>query len=77
MRVDYEMTYFDDVYVIIGHKPTQVIEENLNSSFTYMHNNHIAIDCGSCCLGGRLAAICLDTGEEFYLFSNEMGGRKT
>ena len=35
------------------------------------------IDCGSCYSGGRLAAICLDTGEEFYLFSNEMGGRKT
>ena len=28
-------------------------------------NNHIAIDCG-CAFGGPLAAIRLDTGEEFY-----------
>lgn len=36
--------------------------------------NCIAIDCGACYLGGRLAAICLDTGEEFYSSPNEMGG---
>ena len=34
--------------------------------YIYRKNNHIAIDCGACFPGGRLAAICLDTGEEFY-----------
>lgn len=65
-RTDYEMKYYDDTYVITGHTPTQTIEGNPNPGFIYMHNNHIAIDCGSCYPGGRLAAICLDTGEEFY-----------
>lgn len=74
MRADYEMTYYDDIYVITGHTPTQTIEGNPNPGFIYMHNNHIAIDCGSCYPGGRLAAICLDTGEEFYSSSNKMGG---
>ena len=30
----------------------------------------IAIDCGACFPGGRLAAICLETGEEFYSSDN-------
>ena len=32
--------------------------------------HHIAIDCGACFPGGRLAAICLETGEEFYSSDN-------
>lgn len=32
----------------------------------FKKNNHIAID-GGCAFGGRLSAICLDTGEEFYV----------
>lgn len=76
MRADYEITYFDDAYVITGHTPTQNIEGNPNPGFIYMHNNHIAIDCGACFPGGRLAAICLDTGEAFYSSINKMADSK-
>lgn len=65
-RTEYEMKYFDDIYVVSGHTPTQTIKGNPNPSYIYRRNNHIAIDCGACFAGGRLAVICLDTGEEFY-----------
>ncbi|MBR1470486.1 MAG: serine/threonine protein phosphatase [Lachnospiraceae bacterium] len=70
-RADFEEQYFDDVYVVSGHTPTQLIEENPKPGYIYRANNHIAIDCGSCFKGGRLAAICLDTGEEFYSSEND------
>lgn len=69
-RADYETQYFDDVYVVTGHTPTQHIEGNDRPGSIYRKNNHIAIDCGACFYGGRLAAICLDTGEEFYSLPN-------
>lgn len=69
-RADYDTQYFDDVYVISGHTPTQTIKENPNPGFIYKNNNHIAIDCGAHYPGGRLAAICLDTMEEFYTGTN-------
>ena len=65
-RADYNEQYFPDKYVITGHTPTQLIRENPNPGYIFRHNNHIAIDCGACFSRGRLAAICLDTGEEFY-----------
>lgn len=65
-RADYETQYFNDVYVVTGHTPTQEIEGNPKPGYIYRANHHIAIDCGACFPGGRLAAICLDTGEEFY-----------
>lgn len=65
-RADYETRYFDDVYVVTGHTPTQEIEGNPKPGYIYRANHHIAIDCGACFPGGRLAAICLNTGEEFY-----------
>lgn len=37
------------------------------NGFIYKGNNHIAIDCGCSIPGGRLAAICLDTMEEYYV----------
>jgi serine/threonine protein phosphatase 1 len=64
-RADYDTQYFEDTYVITGHTPTQAIEGAIPGSI-YRNNNHIAIDCGSCFPGGRLAALCLDTDEEFY-----------
>ena len=70
-RADYEEKYFDDVYVVTGHTPTQKIKGNPKPGFIYRKNNHIAIDCGACFHGGRLAAICLDTGEEFYSSTND------
>lgn len=71
MRADYSRKYFDDTYVVTGHSPTQTIKENPNPGFIYKGNNHIAIDCGACYRGGRLAAICLETGEEYYSSPNE------
>ncbi|SEG00514.1 serine/threonine protein phosphatase 1 [Eubacterium ruminantium] len=65
-RADYDVRYFEDKYVISGHTPTQYIKDNPQPGFIYRKNNHIAIDCGACIPGGRLAAICLDTGEEYY-----------
>lgn len=72
VRADYDVQYFADVYVITGHTPTQKIEDNPRPGFIFRRNNHIAIDCGAHYPGGRLAAICLDTGEEFYSTPNEM-----
>ena len=45
-------------------------KDNPNPGFIYRHNNHIAIDCGAHYPSGRLAAICLDTGEEYYSSPN-------
>lgn len=70
MRADYNVQYFDDMYVITGHTPTQTIEGNPNPGYIYRNNNHIAIDCGAHYPGGRLAALCLDTGEEYYSRTN-------
>ena len=70
-RADYDVQYFPDKYVITGHTPTQLIKENPKLGFIFRNNNHIAIDCGACFPGGRLAAICLDTDEEFYVESEE------
>ncbi len=65
-RADYDTRYFEDTCVVTGHTPTQIIEGNPRPGYIYKKNNHIAIDCGAHFPGGRLAAICLDTGEEFY-----------
>ncbi len=71
VQADYDEQYFDDVFVVTGHTPTQTIEGNPRPGYIYRKNNHIAIDCGAHYPGGRLAAICLDTGEEFYSSTNE------
>ena len=70
-RADYEKKYFDDKTVVSGHTPTQYIENNENPGYVYKKNNHLAIDCGAHIKGGRLVAVCLDTMEEFYSFTNE------
>ena len=45
-RADYDVEYFPDVFVITGHTPTQLIEENSRPGYIYRNKNHIAIDCG-------------------------------
>ncbi len=70
MRADYDVQYFSDTYVVTGHTPTQNIKGNLHPGYVYRKNNHIAIDCGATSPGGRLAAVCLDTGEEYYSSQN-------
>jgi serine/threonine protein phosphatase 1 len=69
-RADFNEKYYDDVYVVSGHTPTQLIEGNPNPGKIYRANNHIAIDCGACFKNGRSAVSCLDTGEEFYSSAN-------
>ncbi len=66
-RAEYDIQYFPDKYVITGHTPTAFIEGNPRPGYIYRQNNHIAIDCGCYLPGGRLAAICLDTQEEYYV----------
>lgn len=65
-RPDYEVQYFEDKYLVTGHTPTQYIPGNPRPGYIFRKNRHIAVDCGVHYSGGRLAAICLDTGEEFY-----------
>lgn len=66
-HADYGTRYFEDTMVVTGHTPTQMIKENHRPGYIYRKNNHIAIDCGACFKEGRLAAIRLDDGEEFYV----------
>lgn len=61
----------DDLFIVSGHIPTQNIEGNTNPGYIFRHGNHIAIDCGACFPGGRLAALCLETGQEYYSSTNE------
>ena len=67
-RPDYEKAYFKDKYVVTGHTPTMVIPGNPRPGFIFRKNNHIAIDCGAS-HGGRLGCLCLETGEEYYIES--------
>ena len=64
-RNDPERDYFedDDIYVIMGHTPTILIS---GKAEIYQSHHNIFIDCGAC-MGGRLACLCLDTMEEFYV----------
>lgn len=68
-RAEYDIEYYPEKYVVTGHTPTQGIPGNPNPGYIYRQHNHIAIDCGCYIPGGRLAAICLDTGEEYYISS--------
>lgn len=68
---DYNKRYFEEenVFLLTGHTPTLSIPGHEKPEI-YRKNGHIAIDCG-CVFGGRLAAICLDTGEEYYVDSHQ------
>ena len=69
-RAEYDIQYFEDAYVVTGHTPTQGIMGNPRPGYVYKENHHIAIDCGCNRRNGRLAAVCLDTGQEFYVEKN-------
>lgn len=64
-RSDYKAVY-PDKYIVSGHTPISDIPGNPDPNRIYRVNRHIAIDCG-CTFGGPLAAICLETDEEFYV----------
>lgn len=51
-RTDYKAKYFDDIYVVTGHTPTQQIAGNPRPGYIYRANHNIAIDCGACFPGG-------------------------
>ncbi len=65
-RPDYERQYFDDdnVYIVCGHTPTPLIS---GKAEIYHSHNNICIDCGATFNSGKLACLCLDTMEEFYI----------
>jgi len=65
-RHDYERTYFDDpsVYIVTGHTLTLALT---GKAEIYHSHNNICIDCGATFPGGRLACLCLDTMQEFYI----------
>ncbi len=75
-RPDYNRKYFRKKYVVTGHTPTQTIEDNPRPGYIFRKNNHIVIDCGCHWEDGRLGAICLDTGEEFYVERNEIDNKE-
>ena len=70
-RADYDTRYFPDKLVVTGHTPTQYIEDNPHPGYIFRKNGHIAIDCGCNETNDRLAALCLDTGKEFYSSDNK------
>ena len=65
-RHDYERQYFDDpsIYIVTGHTPTLALT---GKAEIYHSHNNICIDCGATFPGGRLACLCLDTMEEYYI----------
>ena len=66
VRTDYELPYLDDTITISGHTPTQTIVGNSRPGYIFKTKYHIAIDCGASHSKGRLAAYCIETGQEFY-----------
>lgn len=66
-RQDYDMKYFDDKYIVTGHTPTMLIDNNPNPGYIYQANNNIAIDCGCSFPGGRLGCLRLNDMEEYYV----------
>lgn len=60
---------FKDYKVIVGHTPVQSITNNCEDVKIIHHGSAIYIDCG--CVfkkaNGKLACLCLDTMEEFYI----------
>ena len=64
-RMDYDKVYSEDFYLVSGHTPTELIDENYAGKI-YKKNNHIAVDCGAV-FGYPLGCICLDNMQEFYV----------
>lgn len=64
-RADLDREYIGgDVYIVTGHTPTLAIS---GKAEIYRKLNNILIDCGACFNRGRLACLCLDSFEEFYV----------
>lgn len=65
-RHDVHRQYYADpaIHIVRGHTPTPLIT---GEARIYREANNICIDCGAGFPAGRLACICLDTLEEFYV----------
>ncbi len=65
IRPDYDRKYINDdnFFIVAGHTPTLAIS---GKAEIYKSCNNICIDCGAT-FGGRLACLCLDTMEEYYV----------
>ena len=66
-RTNYDRPVFrDPAWVLVsGHTPTFLIRPD-RQSLVYETPGHIGMDCG-CVYGGRLAALCLESGQIFYV----------
>ncbi len=64
-ETDYDVCYDENVVMVSGHTPTELIDFAYKGRI-WKGNNHIAIDCGAV-FGNPLGCICLTTGEEIYV----------
>ena len=62
---DYDEIYFDNIILVTGHTPTELIDKKYEGR-VWKGNNHIAVDCGAS-FGYPLGCICLDTMQEYYV----------
>ena len=65
-RPDPSERYFDSesIFTVMGHTPTPYFS---GKPEIYKNGRNIFIDCGACNPEGRLACLCLETLEEFYV----------
>lgn len=65
MRPDYERRYVQEpsVFIVSGHTPTLAVTGRPE---IHHSQNNILIDCGAA-FGGKLACLCLNTMEEYYV----------
>lgn len=67
-RLEPKEFYYPDKHIIVGHTPTPGLSLHRKSKILSCHNNYW-IDCG-CVFGYKLACLCLDTLEEYYVYSD-------
>lgn len=73
-RLEYSHTYLKNRHLITGHTITNRIRCNPNPGRIFKGYGNIAIDCGACFNGGRLACFRLDDWKEFYIeHSDDIG----
>lgn len=65
-RPDPSEQYFENesVFVVMGHTPTPYFS---GKAEIYKNGRNIFIDCGACNPKGKLACLCLETLEEYYV----------
>lgn len=73
MRSDPDAEYFEDksICIVTGHTPTVHFTGRHE---IYTSGSNICIDCGACHENGKLACLCLDTMQAFYIGSEEETG---